>query len=196
MQRSFRDMLHSPLPSKRNSIYDNNYYEAATDNDEVTVADIEDGSGDNFTNEPKTSGPVELDDEASQRVDDTIKRVATPIIIEDMLNDDEIAVLKESIDADILCTESYLNERTIVKLDKGAKRKQLIKVASLTIAKEKKDPLYKKLMTVWKMERALEAKIYAKYEAQSKQRANKYLKNAKNSKSPLLKKAVSKITKK
>lgn len=133
--------------------------------------------------------------EESREIDETIKRVATPVLIGDTLADDEVAVFKESMDSDIAIDEGYFTERTIVRMDKGSKRKQLIKISALTIARQKKDPLYKKLATVWKMERSLEAKIYKKYESAAKQRANKYIQNAKKSKSKAVKQAASKVVK-
>ena len=44
-------------------------------------------------------------------------------------------------------------ERTIVKLDKRAKKNQLYKTALYTVARNENDPDYKKLVTLWQMEK-------------------------------------------
>lgn len=190
----FSELLNKPLPSKRKpeTSYKTVYEEGLEGDDTITVKDIEDASDDDIDDD---EGYIKkIDDEASQRIDDTIKNVATPLIVQDMLDEEEIAVLKESVDGDIAIDESYLTERSIVRLDKSAKRSQLIKVAVLAIAKEKNDPLYKKLVTLWKMERRIEKALYKKYESQAKSRAQKYINNAKKSKSSAIKKAVAKLT--
>lgn len=215
MARRFSELLNDKLPSQKKSARSRSYssiFESGFDSsdDDVTVADIEDASDDPFgeddvddifeenedsddDSEEDELTPEEQNAEDSQEIDDTIKRVATPIIVEEILDEGEVAVFKESVDGDIAIDEGFFTERTIVRLDKGSRRKQLMKVSVLTIARQKKDPLYKKLATVWKMERQLEAKLYKKYEAAAKQRTNKYIQNAKKSKSKAVRKAAKRV---
>ena len=92
------------------------------------------------------------DDEVNQKIDDAIQRTATPILLGGELSGDEADGFIESADCDTAVAESFMTERTIVKFDKKARFAQLHKVAVLVIAKEKKDPMYKKLVTVWRIE--------------------------------------------
>ena len=82
----------------------------------------------------------------------------------------------------------------LVKFDKNAKRAQLFEVAVAAVAREKKDPLYKKLQTVYKMERQIKAKLRKKYNAPAKQKVKEYLARAKKSKSGLIARIAKKIT--
>ena len=134
-------------------------------------------------------------DESNKRIVDNIQRVYTPIAVAAANSDEEMEEFAESVEADIAIGESFFTERTIVKFDKVARRAQLNKVAVLAIEKEKKDPMYKKLVTLWAMEKRIEKVLSEKYASQAKARTNEYLKRAKMSKSKTVKKAVSKISK-
>lgn len=129
----------------------------------------------------------------SQRVDDVINTVATPILINGELTESEIEEFVNSMDSDIAVTEGFLMERTIVKFDKNAKKAQLYEVAVAAVAREKKDPLFKKLNTVYKMERILKAKLRKKYHAQAQQKVKEYLARARKSKSGILSRIANKI---
>lgn len=91
----------------------------------------------------------------------------------------------ESVNSEILL------ERSIVKLDKKAKLSQAQKVAIFTVAREKKDPKFKKLLTLWKIEKKLENYLEKKYAAEGLRRAKKAL-SVKKSKSKALSKAIDK----
>jgi hypothetical protein len=97
-------------------------------------------------------------------------------------------------------TESVLLERSIVRLDKKAKLENLYKTAIFTIAKEKNDRDFAKLVKVWKSERFLEAKLEKKYGRQAMQRAKEAMRNKKKSGSSpvaaVAKKAEAAISKK
>ena len=179
---SFKDLLSKPLASKSDPTFT---YESGES--DLTNKDINELSG-NDVDEAKP-----LTAEETEKVDNAVKRLATPIIVDDILGEDEIAVFKESADIDIACDEEYFSERTIVKFDKHARRRQLKKVAIFAIAKERKDPLYKKLNTIWKIERNLEAKLYKKYGTQADARVREYISNAKKSKSSTIKSVAKKM---
>ena len=63
-------------------------------------------------------------------------------------------------------------EKTIVRFDRNSRLKHLNKQAQLNLAKQNNDPNYKKLVKVWQMERALEAKIAARWGSKAKSVAN------------------------
>lgn len=96
-----------------------------------------------------------------------IMEAAQSIGLEGIAGDvDELGSLLES---------GAVTEATVVRLDKTARISQLQKAAVFTIAKEKRDPHYKKLVTVWRMERMLEEKLMRKYGAEGKRRAKKHV---------------------
>jgi hypothetical protein len=91
--------------------------------------------------------------------------------------------------------EGVLLEKNIVRLDKKAKLQNAYKTAIFTVAKEHNDRDYKKLVTVWKMERALEAKLEKKYKNEGMKRAKEMLKKSKLSKVPIIGKLADKASK-
>lgn len=149
-----------------------------------------------FPSVTPVSNPVstELTPEEDRKVDDTMNAVATPIMIQSELTDKEIEEFVESVDSDIAINEGLLTERTIVKFDKNARKNQLMAVAVLAVAREKKDPLYKKLNTIYKMERIIEAKLRKKYYSQATRKVQEYLKRARQSKSGILARAAAKLS--
>lgn len=148
---------------------------------------------------PKAAEPASdeeatpLTPEEDQRVDDRINTVATPLLIAGSLSDEEIKEFTESVDSDIVVSEGLMTERTIVRFDKNARRAQLYEVAVASIAREKKDPLYRKLETVYKMERILKAKLRKKYNAEATRKVKEYIARAKKSKSGILARIANKI---
>ena len=152
----------------------------------ATVVVDEPAEGEEVDNEPLT--PAE-----SNNVDGVIDAVATPLLLRESLNEDEIMEFVNSMDSDIAVSEGFLMEKTIIKFDKKAKKAQLYEVAVAAVAREKKDPLYKKLNTVYKMERILKAKLRKKYNSQAQQKVKEYLARAKRSKSGILSRIANKI---
>ena len=115
---------------------------------------------------------------SEHRVSDVtgVSEEATQLVAEaaiaDTLTDTEIEELVESADVcKDMVSNSIVMERSIVRLDKKAKISRAYKTAVFTIAREKKDPKFKKLLTVWKMERTLEAYLMKKYHAEAMKRA-------------------------
>ena len=66
------------------------------------------------------------------------------------------------------------------------------KMAIFQIAKEKGDRDFKKLLTLWKLERFIEKKLEKRYAAQANQLAKQAMKKSKNTKSKAVGKAVAK----
>lgn len=111
----------------------------------------------------------------------------------DTFSNEEIEMLTENTyDIGKAVNEDILVERSIVRLDKNAKKNKAFKMAVFQIAKQKGDRDFKKLMTVWKLERFLENKLTKRYQAQANQLAKEALKKAKNTKSKVVNKAVDK----
>lgn len=153
-------------------------------NDEITTSD-------NFDVKPNTE-PLTPDQE--REVDTFMDTVATPLLIESVYSMEEIEEFVESVESDIAVGEGLLTERTIVKFDKNAKRAQLYETAVAAVARAKNDPLYKKLQTVYKLERILKAKLRKKYNAEANRKVKEWMSRAKKSKSGFLSKIISKIT--
>ena len=122
---------------------------------------------------------------------------ASAMIIEcallDEFSNEEIETLTENTyDLGKAINEDILVERSIVRLDKEAKKNRAFKMAVFQVAKEKNDRDFKKLMTLWKLERFLEEKLTKRYFAQAKQLAKETMKKAKNTKSKSIAKIVNK----
>lgn len=121
----------------------------------------------------------------------------TALIIEcailDTFSSEEIESLTENTyDLGKAVNEDILVERSIVRLDKEAKKNRAQKMAVFQIAKEKGDRDFKKLLTLWKLERFIEKKLEKRYSAQAKQLAKEALKKTKMTKSKAVGKAVDK----
>ena len=111
----------------------------------------------------------------------------------DTFSNEEIESLTENTyDLGKAINEDILVERSIVRLDKEAKKNKAYKMAIFQVAKEKGDRDFKKLLTLWKLERFIEAKLEKRYSAQAKQLAKQAMKKSKNSKSKAVGKAVNK----
>lgn len=128
--------------------------------------------------------------------EEMISTEATNYIMEAFMQDeftsDEISMfLENKTEVDDAISNNILMEKTIVRLDKKAKLAKATKMAVFTIAKEKNDPKFKKLLTVWKMERYLEDYLYKKYGNEASRRAKKAVADsAKKSSGTLIKKAA------
>jgi len=111
----------------------------------------------------------------------------------DTFSNEEIESLTENTyDLGKAINEDILVERSIVRLDKEAKKNKAYKMAIFQVAKEKGDRDFKKLLTLWKLERFIEAKLEKRYSAQAKQLAKQAMKKSKNTKSKAVGKAVNK----
>ena len=68
-------------------------------------------------------------------------------------------------------------ERTIVRLDRKSRFNHLIKANTLNLARKDNHPKYKKLLTLWKMERAIEGDLDRIYRTKSTAMAKQQIKN-------------------
>ncbi|MDD3172160.1 MAG: hypothetical protein PHF63_00575 [Herbinix sp.] len=131
-----------------------------------------------------------LEDNMNEDISLESAGLITSAILMESLSADEIDMfVNDASLVEAAINEQIVTEKTIVRLDKSAKLNRAFKSALFTVAKEKKDPLYKKLVKVWKMERFLEAKIEKKYQAEATRRAKIMVKNLKKSKVKTIAKA-------
>ena len=125
--------------------------------------------------------------------DSEVSSMIIECAILDTFSTEEIESLTENTyDLGKAVNEDILVERSIVRLDKEAKKNRAQKMAIFQIAKEKGDRDFKKLLTLWKLERFIEKKLEKRYAAQAKQLAKETLKKSKMSKSKAVGKAVDK----
>lgn len=112
------------------------------------------------------------------------------VMLENLTQDELSMFLENQTEVDAALEEGVLLEKTIVRLDKTAKLNRAYKAAIFQIAKEKNDPKFKKLLTIWKTERALEAYLEQKYGAIAMRQAKETVRNAQKSKSNIVAKAA------
>lgn len=119
----------------------------------------------------------------------------TEAAILDAYSTDELSDIMENHVGDLnkAVNEDVLMERSIIRLDKAAKKSKAEKMSIFQIAREKKDRDFKKLLTVWKLERFLEEKLTKRYGAQAKVLAKKKMKDASKSKSKTVTNASGKV---
>lgn len=125
-----------------------------------------------FTNSGK---PVSVENNTG---DEHISLESMQLINESLISsflteDEQVQLLESHSEITDLVNSDIVTEKTLVRLDKNARINQVQKVAVFTIAKEKNDPIFKKLLTVWRIERSLEKKLLGKYGNEGLRRAKK-----------------------
>ena len=99
---------------------------------------------------------------------------------------EERIAFAESDEAQLLLERQVLNKKTLVRLSKNDDMARRQKMAAFQLAKEKKDPLWAKLVKNRVIERELIKKIVHKYNTQASRVARvsqqEYIKTARNSK--------------
>jgi hypothetical protein len=127
-----------------------------------------------------------------QAEEEKVPAEALSLIFEQMLKDNLTDEEKEEFinnvsEVNECIREGIITEKTIVRLDPKAKLSKRKKIAIYTIAREKDDPLFKKLLTVWRLERHLQARLTKKYGMEGTKRAKKAA--SQKSSSPTVKRA-------
>ena len=82
---------------------------------------------------------------------------------------DEMATLSENM--------GVAMEKVIVKMDKKSRLTHLQKAAVFKLANASNDPKYRKLLTLWKQERQIEAYLNKKYASKASKIAKAKIKN-------------------
>ena len=119
---------------------------------------------------------------------DSVKAVTESMIYADLIQlpAEEIKEFCESGEAEALMEKAVLNKKTLVRLSKKDDLARRVKQAAYQLAREKKDPLWVKLVKTQMMKRKLVAAIMKKYQNPALRLARasqvEYIKAAKNSK--------------
>jgi hypothetical protein len=141
-----------------------------------------------------STGRVEPQHEDQMSAEDQALIMEAAIL--DTMSPDEVgAFLENHTEVQAALRDEVLLEKTIVRLDKQARLSQAQKTAVFTVAKERNDPLMKKLLTVWRMERFLESSLLKKYGNEGMRRAKVAVNNSSKSKSKVVKSVADKVKK-
>lgn len=135
---------------------------------------------------------MESYDDTEPVTENTIAAVLA-MALEETCNEEELDELVEQANSNLLVL-TPVEERSIVKLDKKAKKQQAYKVALYKAADEKNLKEFKQLKTLWAAERELDAIIERKCHARAKQIMNEMMRKSKESSTPKIKKAGDSIT--
>lgn len=114
------------------------------------------------------------------------------VALEDTCTDEELDELTEAATTGTI-KFTPVEERTIVKLDKKAKKERAYRLALYQVAKEANNPDYNRLVSLWKAEKILIGKIEKKYRAKAISRMKQMASTAKKSSSDKVKKAGAKV---
>lgn len=97
----------------------------------------------------------------------------------DIASQDEICDIAESSEemSEISDMMGMAMETSIVRLDRKSRLKHLRKANVLNLARKANNPKYKKLLTLWKMERDLESDLDAFYGSKASTLANQQIRN-------------------
>lgn len=111
--------------------------------------------------------------------------------LESELTSDEMVMLCESANEQgILINEAILSEKSVVRMDKAAKKKRLFIQSVIVVAREKGDRDFNKLLRVWKMRRFLLNRMMKRHASAAKQRADRLMRGLSSSGSKTVRKAV------
>ena len=165
--------------------------------------------------DPTPAEPVDAEDDAE--ADHAMNLAATPMLLQEELTEADCGKMCESGEMDILVDEGFMMEADIgllgyegedfmegvfapesrpFKMTKKARFQQLYALSLQIEARAHHDPFYPKMQKAYKIERTIKKGWEKRYGALAKRRALKYLKRLSKSKSPTVKKIVSKMVKK
>lgn len=107
------------------------------------------------------------------------ERFIASMLLREFASPAELAELAEDAQdmADISDDMGIAMERTIVRLDRNARKRHLRKANTLALARKANHPKWRKLMTIWKMERQLEGELDRIYGNKASQLANVQIRN-------------------
>jgi len=111
------------------------------------------------------------------------KLIIGATLLEGLSAEEAESVVEDAKFTNELIKGDIVTEKTIVRLDKKAKLKGATKTAVYTIARRRKDPKFKKLLTLWRMEAQIEKELYKKYHNEALMTAKKSLANKASSSS-------------
>lgn len=101
--------------------------------------------------------------------------ITEAVLLEGLSAEECASICEDTRFTDELIKSEIVTEKTIIKLDKKAKLKGATRTAVYTIARQRKDPKFKKLLTLWRMEAQIEKELYKKYHNEALLKAKKSL---------------------
>ena len=160
--------------------------EATTEADDAEAAEIEETPETeleelNIDDLPGEGGESADDEEEVEVDEDSEVEEATfaALFLEQFATPEEISAMAESYDEMGAMSETMgvAMEKVIVRLDKKSRLAHLQQAAVFKLANAANDPKYRKLLTLWKMERQIEAYLNKKYASQATKIAKSKIKN-------------------
>lgn len=110
--------------------------------------------------------------------------ITEAVLLEGLSSEEAASICEDTRFTDELIRSDIVTEKTIIKLDKKAKLKGATRTAVYTIARQRKDPKFKKLLTLWRMESQIEKELYKKYHNEALLKAKKSLSSKSTSSLP------------
>lgn len=102
--------------------------------------------------------------------DKDMKLISESVLM-DTLTPEELSQVCESVTvANSLVDDGIITEKSIMRMNAAKRLNRAFKTSVYTIARENADPLFGKLVTTWKMQRALECALAQKYSAEATRR--------------------------
>lgn len=121
----------------------------------------------------------EDDDDDDDDDDEVEESTFAALFLNEFATPDEIQAMAESYDEMATLSENMgvAMEKVIVKMDKKSRLTHLQKAAVFKLANAANDPKYRKLLTLWKQERQIEAYLSKKYASKASKIAKAKIKN-------------------
>lgn len=165
-------------PEAKEEKADDKGEEATTEADDAEAAEIEET--------PETElEELNIDDlpgeggESADEDSEVEEATFAALFLEQFATPEEISAMAESYDEMGAMSETMgvAMEKVIVRLDKKSRLAHLQQAAVFKLANAANDPKYRKLLTLWKMERQIEAYLNKKYASQATKIAKSKIKN-------------------
>lgn len=149
--------------------------DAAEDGTEVEDAPEVETEDVNPEDIPSDDEDAEDDDDDDEVEESTF----AALFLNEFATPDEIQAMAESYDEMAALSENMgvAMEKVIVKMDKKSRLTHLQKAAVFKLANAANDPKYRKLLTLWKQERQIEAYLSKKYASKASKIAKAKIKN-------------------
>ena len=158
--------------------------DAAEDGTEVEDAPEVETEDVNPEDIPSDDEDAEDDDDEDEEEDDddedeVEESTFAALFLNEFATPDEIQAMAESYDEMATLSENMgvAMEKVIVKMDKKSRLTHLQKAAVFKLANATNDPKYRKLLTLWKQERQIEAYLNKKYASKASKIAKAKIKN-------------------
>lgn len=153
--------------------------DAAEDGTEVEDAPEVETEDVNPEDIPSDDEDAEDDDDEDEEEDEVEESTFAALFLNEFATPDEIQAMAESYDEMATLSENMgvAMEKVIVKMDKKSRLTHLQKAAVFKLANASNDPKYRKLLTLWKQERQIEAYLNKKYASKASKIAKAKIKN-------------------